>query len=310
MNHPSAEKNPPLTPPSPARPNLVPAFIGFALGLGLAGGAVWHYLHAKPGTGTETTATEGLSPATLAVLAKLPAPVTLNYYDILTGNTDADLQAFAERVNNLLGEFKESSGGKIQVQTSKQAGEAAAQAADHDGLHAFHLNQGEPNYLGVVVTGPATRETLPQLDPGWEPALEFDLARAIERVASATSASPPPTAAVPPTVHGYVATEADAEAGVRQLVPDLANVTLEQASGVLLTDYTRKITSIGTETEAAIEAAQQKMQAALEKNPNADITSLQQAIIQLQQDQVNQMRAAADLLAAEQAACRKLKGAQ
>lgn len=310
MNHPSAEKNPPPTPPSPNRPNLVPAVIGFALGLGLAGGAVWHYQHAKPSPTIETTSSEGLSPATLAVLAKLPAPVTLSYYDILNGNTNADLLAFAERVDHLLGEFKESSGGKVQIQTSKLAVEAAAQAADHDGLHAFHLNQGEPNYLGLVVTGPATRETFAQLDPGWEPALEFDLARSIERVASTASVSPPPTAAVPPTVHGYVATEGDAEAGVHRLVPDLANVTLEQASRVLLTDYTRQIATIGTETEAAVEAIQQKMQAALEKDPNADIASSQKAIIQLQQDQVNKMRAAADLLAAEQAACRKLKGAQ
>ena len=128
-----------------------------------------------------------LSAGTRGVIAKLESPVKIRFY---FSQSDASvplaLKAFGRRVEDLLGEFKQASGGKIIVEKlDPQPDSDAEDSAALDGVEAQVTGAGERFYLGVSVSQLDQKFALPALTLDRERLLEYDLTRAIGRTATA-----------------------------------------------------------------------------------------------------------------------------
>ncbi len=127
-----------------------------------------------------------LSPGTRAVLAKLEAPVRLRYYYTQGSATvPVGLKTFAKRVEDLLGEYKSASGGKVVVEKfNPEPDSDAEESAALDGVDGQLTNTGEKFYLGLAVSFLDQKAAIPVLAPDRERLLEYDITRAIAQVAA------------------------------------------------------------------------------------------------------------------------------
>lgn len=125
-----------------------------------------------------------LSPGTKAILAKLDTPVQVRFYCTRSDNTmPVLLKTYAQRVEDLLSEFRQVSKGKIEIQKLDPTPDSDAEdSAKLDGLQAQPLPNGERIYLGVSLSMLDQKEAIPFLSPNRERLLEYDLARAVTRV--------------------------------------------------------------------------------------------------------------------------------
>ena len=135
------------------------------------------------------------------------------------------MSEFAGRVDQLLSEFQREANGRIKVVRNITQSDAAGDAASADGIRPFNLDKGAACFLGLTVTGQDQKESLPQLSPDWEQALEFDLARAIGRVDRRESRGDA-RASVP-------AFDAATTEEVRRALPNLASVSVEEGKRIL-----------------------------------------------------------------------------
>jgi hypothetical protein len=127
-----------------------------------------------------------LTAGTREVLQNLDAVVELRYYRLLAARPGREpLHQYATRVNDLMAEFERASGGKVRVIRITETAAAAREAALAEGLVPVRLGRDEPELLGIVVSQQSEKVVLSRLEPKWEAALEFDLVRAIARVAGA-----------------------------------------------------------------------------------------------------------------------------
>lgn len=126
-----------------------------------------------------------LSPGSRSLAAGLQEPVTLKlYYSSRQAADIPTLKTYADRVQGLLREFANASGGKLQLQIvdpepfSETEDEAVAA-----GLQGALLKSGETIYFGLVATGSTDeRSVVPFLDPERETSLEYDVARMIYKL--------------------------------------------------------------------------------------------------------------------------------
>jgi len=256
------------------------AVIAFVLGIALA--AVW--FHQKNHTATKSDA---ISPATVSLLQQLPAPVTIHYYALLpAGSSDAALPAFSARVTQLLNDLSAVSGGKISVTTFDKTSDA--NAASTDGIQPFNLDKGDACYLGLAIASGGHKEALARLSPDWEAALESDLARAIQRVTAVAAPAPPAPEVAKPTPAIV--------ASIKELIPDVSAISVEQASQLFHADFLKRCSEAGTELEKQIAAASQKVVAAQAAGNDADLETARKNLAQVQMDQAEKLKAiAADL---------------
>jgi len=129
-----------------------------------------------------------LSPGTKAILAKLEAPVKIRYY-YSQGNSalPVGLKTFGKRVEDLLGEFARAGGGKVVIERlNPEPDSDAEESATLDGIEGQLTNTQEKFYLGLSVAFLDQKAALPVLAPDREQLLEYDIVRAITRVASTT----------------------------------------------------------------------------------------------------------------------------
>ena len=129
-----------------------------------------------------------LSPGTKAILSKLEAPVKIRYY-YSQGNSaqPVGLKTFAKRVEDLLGEFARAGGGKVIIERlNPEPDSDAEESAILDGIEGQLTNTQEKFYLGLSVAFLDQKFPLPVLAPDREQLLEYDITRAITRVASTT----------------------------------------------------------------------------------------------------------------------------
>ena len=127
-----------------------------------------------------------LSPGTKAILAKLDTPVQVRFY-CTRGDNDMPvmLKTYAQRVEDLLGEFQQHSKGQIDIQKlDPQPDSDAEDSAKLDGVEGQMVQTGAQIYLGVSVSMLDQKEAIPFLAPNRERLLEYDIARAISRVAT------------------------------------------------------------------------------------------------------------------------------
>jgi hypothetical protein len=222
-------------------------------------------------------------------LKDLNAAVEIRFYSLLgEDNPSGDLRDFAGRVQQLLIEFQRETAGRIKVTPYAAWSDASTKSAATDGILPFNLDKGEPAYLGLAVVQDGRKETLSQLRPEWEPALEFDLARAISRVAHPPSPPPPPVSAADQALAENAAEE------VQRAIPNLTSVSLEDAKRILreaaLKDY--KAAVAGMENE--VKQAQQRLLQAERANSESDMQAAREQLRQVQTkyaEQLNQIAA-------------------
>jgi len=127
-----------------------------------------------------------LSEGTRAILGKLESPVKIRFYYTQGEATPVALKTFAQRVEDLLSEFRSASNGKITVEKYNPLPDSdAEEAANVDGIEGQQLNTGEKFYLGLSVGQFDDKVAIPVLTPERERLLEYDLTRAVARVSSA-----------------------------------------------------------------------------------------------------------------------------
>ncbi len=128
-----------------------------------------------------------LSQGTRSILAKLEAPVKIRFYYTQGGSVvPVGLKTFAKRVEDLLGEYRRAGRGKVIIEKLNPEPDSDAEdSAALDGIEGQLTNTQEKFYLGLAVNFLDQRAALPVLAPDRERLLEYDITRAIARVASA-----------------------------------------------------------------------------------------------------------------------------
>jgi ABC-type uncharacterized transport system involved in gliding motility auxiliary subunit len=127
-----------------------------------------------------------LSPGTRKILANLPSPVKVKLYMSQGESVPVQLRGFAQRVEDLVREFKSVAGANLVVERYNPKPDSEEEdAAQLDGMEGQQLFSGEQFYLGVAVTQLDRKQTIPAISPQRERLLEYDLIRAIARVGAA-----------------------------------------------------------------------------------------------------------------------------
>ena len=125
-----------------------------------------------------------LSDGTRKVLAKLDTKVKLRLYATQGENTmPTGLQSHARRVEDLLQEIRQASGGKVQIEKlDPQPDSDAEESATIDGVQGQLVGMNEKIYLGLAVSCVDQRVAIPFLTPDRDKLLEYDVVRAITQV--------------------------------------------------------------------------------------------------------------------------------
>src|SRR3954469_25128153 len=125
-----------------------------------------------------------LSPGTKAILAKLDTPVQLRFYCTKnTANMPVFLTNYAQRIDDLLTEYRQASKGQIEIQRLNPEPDSDAEdSARLDGVEPQQLRGGERIYLGLSVAMLDQKQAIPFFAPDRERLLEYDISRAIARV--------------------------------------------------------------------------------------------------------------------------------
>ncbi len=120
----------------------------------------------------------------IAKLSEEPVNLTL-YYSAKLAQGQPQIQSYAQRVRELLGEYARISGGTIKVRfvdpepSSEQEDEAQSM-----GVTPVPVTQSENLYFGLVGTNTVEgREVIPFLDPSKERLLEYDVSRLLYSLA-------------------------------------------------------------------------------------------------------------------------------
>ncbi len=128
-----------------------------------------------------------LSDATRNILQKLDAPVKLRLY-VSKGDSGmpVQLRSFAQRVEDMVNEFRAAANGKLTVERYNPKPDSDEEdAAQLDGIEPQTQFSGEQFYLGLSISQLDRKQVLGTISAEREQLLEYDLIRAIARVASA-----------------------------------------------------------------------------------------------------------------------------
>jgi ABC-type uncharacterized transport system involved in gliding motility auxiliary subunit len=127
-----------------------------------------------------------LSPGTKKILRNLGSPVKVKLYMSQGESVPVPLRGFAQRVDDLVREFKQAGGSNIVVERYNPRPDSEEEdAAQLDGIEPQQLMTGEQFYLGVAVSQLDRKQAIPSISPQRERLIEYDLVRAIARVGSA-----------------------------------------------------------------------------------------------------------------------------
>jgi ABC-type uncharacterized transport system involved in gliding motility auxiliary subunit len=128
-----------------------------------------------------------LSPGTKAILARLDTPVKVRFYCTRSqGNSPEEvfLKSYAKRVEDLLVEYRQFSRNVVLEKLDPQPDSDAEDSARLDGVEGEPLPNGDLFYLGISVSSLDEKALLPPLSPRTENLIEYELSRAIARVAN------------------------------------------------------------------------------------------------------------------------------
>src|SRR6476661_3855136 len=126
-----------------------------------------------------------LSDGTKKILRNLQTPVKVKLYVSQGESVPVPLRSFAQRVEDLVREFKSVAGASLVIERYNPRPDSEEEdAAQLDGIDPQQLVSGEQFYLGAAVSQLDRKQTLAAISPQRERLLEYDLVRAIARVAS------------------------------------------------------------------------------------------------------------------------------
>ncbi|HXI37552.1 MAG TPA: GldG family protein [Burkholderiales bacterium] len=126
-----------------------------------------------------------LSAGTKKILQNLQSPVKLKLYASRGESVPVPLRSFSQRVADLVSELRKESRGKLEVEVLDPKPDSEIEdAAQLDGIEPQQLSNGESFYLGAAVTQLDRKQTIPSISPQRERLLEYDLVRAVARVAN------------------------------------------------------------------------------------------------------------------------------
>lgn len=125
-----------------------------------------------------------LSEGTRDVLKKLQAPVTIRFYFSQSeAGMPLVLKGYGRRVQDLLLEYRNASGGKVSIETSDpQPDSDLEETATLDGVQAQSLDNGDRFYLGLAVKQGERKAAMSNIAMDRERLLEYDITRAIASV--------------------------------------------------------------------------------------------------------------------------------
>ncbi|MDB6056389.1 MAG: ABC-type uncharacterized transport system involved in gliding motility auxiliary component-like, partial [Verrucomicrobiales bacterium] len=129
-----------------------------------------------------------LTPGTRKILAALDSRVTMRFYCSQGDNgMPPQFKAYAHRVQDLLNEYVDESKGKLKLEKfDPQPDSEAESAATLNGIEGRPGPNGDKVYLGLSVTLLNEKFVVPFLAPDRDRLLEYDISRAISRVANHT----------------------------------------------------------------------------------------------------------------------------
>jgi hypothetical protein len=174
-----------------------------------------------------------------------------------------------------------------------------AAAASADGVKAFNLDKGDACFLGVAVVCNDQKESLSQLSPEWEAALESDLSRAIARVA----AKPAARSAAASTATA----DAAAIAEVKRAIPNLENVSLAEGTQTLRVAALKEIFEATDEMQRQVKEAEQRISQAQSNGTEAEQQAAVKQLQQVQAGQTEKLQQIAARLQSQIAALQELK---
>lgn len=124
-----------------------------------------------------------LSDGTRGILKELGAPVTIRYYATRSSDYMPEaLKLHMRRVDDLLAEYENLSGGKLRVeQLDPQPDTDAEDAANLDGISGQRFED-QNLYFGLAVSCIDRTATIPFIDPRQETMLEYEISKAISEV--------------------------------------------------------------------------------------------------------------------------------
>ena len=268
-------------------------------------GAVWFYRthgHRSANVSNETSGREQvvLSAGTKALLQRIDSPLEIRFYALLNQTTGSDsLPSFAGRVDQLLSAYQQEGGGRIKVIRYHSQSDSKAAAAD--GIKPFNLDKGDACYLGLAVVQNRQKESLPQLTPEWEQALESDLSRAIARLLNAPSSVE--AAAAVAQIDAAVVAE------VKRQIPNFASVSVEEGAQILRRSALNDFKALATEMELQVKEAEQRVQQAQNGKSEAEQQASLKQLQQVRADHAVKLKEITARSAAQIEALRRLKEA-
>ncbi|HEU5396882.1 MAG TPA: Gldg family protein [Verrucomicrobiae bacterium] len=260
--------------------------------IGVAATALW--LHFKP---LGSSAGIALSEQNRARLSQLQAPATIRFYAMVPA-TDTALERYTDRVGQWLEAVTAASGGKVQV-IRVASGGTNADAAVADGVQPFNLEKGEASFLGLAISSGEHKESIARLQPEWEAALQYDVVRAILRVDVPPAAAPLRPEIAQPSPETLRA--------IKRLVPDVASTSLADADRIFHQDFLKQCAEAGSEMEAKINAAQEKVTEAQKSGSAEELEAAKKNLAEIQLAQGDKLKAIAAQLQTELAVFRQMK---
>lgn len=128
-----------------------------------------------------------LSAGTKNILQKLDTPVEIRFYCTQDSKEmPIQLKTYADRVEDLLNEYRKNARGNLVVKKLDPKPDSDAEdSANLDGVEGAALNMAADKiYLGISVSQLDSKVAIPFLAPERERLLEYDISRAISRVTS------------------------------------------------------------------------------------------------------------------------------
>jgi ABC-type uncharacterized transport system involved in gliding motility auxiliary subunit len=127
-----------------------------------------------------------LSDGTKKILQKLDTEVEIRfYYSRENPAVPVPLRAYAQEVQDLLGEYQQYGHGKIKVvKLDPKPDSDAEDSANLDGIEGQNINLTERIFLGIAVRCLDQKVAIPFLSPDRQTLLEYDVSRAISSVAN------------------------------------------------------------------------------------------------------------------------------
>ncbi|MGZ5136228.1 MAG: GldG family protein [Burkholderiales bacterium] len=127
-----------------------------------------------------------LSPGTKAILSKLEAPVRIRFYYTQGSNAvPVALKTFAQRVEDILNEYRSAAKGKVIIERfNPEPDSDAEESAQLDNVEGQQTDTGEKFYLGLSASFLDQKAAIPVLSPDRERLLEYDITRAIAQVSA------------------------------------------------------------------------------------------------------------------------------